>query len=105
MNIIKVGLLGCGRISQFHLNALKDQPDSFEIVAVADVLSERAQTMAAQYHAKAYASLEDMLQSETLDLVVLCTPSGLHPAQAKICAEAGIACLSENHLAVFIKKR
>jgi UDP-N-acetyl-2-amino-2-deoxyglucuronate dehydrogenase len=104
MNKIKVGLLGCGRISQFHLNALKDQPESFEIVAVADVLSDRAHTMAKLYFSKEYDSLETMLQSEKLDLVVLCTPSGLHPAQAKICAEYGVACLSEKPFGCFYQE-
>jgi UDP-N-acetyl-2-amino-2-deoxyglucuronate dehydrogenase len=101
MNKIRIGLLGCGRISQFHLNALKEQLHSYDIVAVADHLSDRAQTMANQYSAKAYSSLEDMLKSEKLDLVVLCTPSGLHPAQAKVCAEFGVACLSEKPFGCF----
>lgn len=104
MKKIKIGLLGCGRISQFHLNALKAQPQSYEIVAVADSLFDRAQQMAVQYGAKAYNSLEAMLQSEKLDLVVLCTPSGLHPAQAKVCAEAGIACLSEKPFGCFYQE-
>jgi UDP-N-acetyl-2-amino-2-deoxyglucuronate dehydrogenase len=104
MNKIKIGLLGCGRISQFHLNALKEQAETYEIVAVADGLSERAQTMATQYHAKAYLSLEEMLKSEKLDLVVLCTPSGLHPAQAKVCAAANVACLSEKPFGCFYQE-
>lgn len=104
MNKIKIGLLGCGRISQFHLNALKEQPQSYELVAVADELLDRAQQMALQYGVKAYPSLAAMLQSEKLDLVVLCTPSGLHPAQAKICAEAGVACLSEKPFGCFYEE-
>ena len=98
---IRIGLLGCGRISQFHLNALKDHADLYDIVAVADLLEDRAQKMAQQYHAVAYSSLEAMLGDENLDLVVLCTPSGLHPAQAKLCAEAGVACLSEKPFGCF----
>lgn len=93
--MIKIGLVGCGRISQFHLNALKELSQDYKIQAVADILTDRADNMAAQYGAKAYYSLEAMLQSEKLDLVVVCTPSGLHPAHAKVCAEAGVACLSE----------
>lgn len=104
MNKIKIGLLGCGRISQFHLNALKEQPHSYELVAVADAMLERAQQMSAQYGARAYDSLETMLKSEKLDLVVLCTPSGLHPAQAKVCADAGVACLSEKPFGCFYQE-
>ncbi|MDR3476689.1 MAG: Gfo/Idh/MocA family oxidoreductase [Gammaproteobacteria bacterium] len=101
MSIFKVGLLGCGRISQFHLNALKDQVDLYEIAAVADIQPERAAQMAAQFGAKFYSSLDAMLQSEKLNLVVLCTPSGMHPAQAKVCAEAGVPCLSEKPFGCF----
>jgi UDP-N-acetyl-2-amino-2-deoxyglucuronate dehydrogenase len=104
MKKIKIGLLGCGRISEFHLNALRELNDSFEITAVADVLFERAKTVAAKYHANAYESLESMLKFEKIDLVVLCTPSGLHPAQAKMCAEAGIACLSEKPFGCFYQE-
>jgi UDP-N-acetyl-2-amino-2-deoxyglucuronate dehydrogenase len=95
MKKINVGLLGCGRIAQFHLDALRGLPESFNIIAVADLLADRSETIAIRYGAKAYTSLPSMLQNEKLDLIVLCTPSGLHPAQAKLCAEAGIACLSE----------
>lgn len=101
MSIFNIGIVGCGRIAQFHLNALKAEPDLYHIAAVTDVLAERAQQMAAQYDAKAYTSLEEMLRSEKLNLVVLCTPSGLHPAQAKICAQAGVACLSEKPFGCF----
>lgn len=101
MSKIKIGLLGCGRISQFHLNALKEQPEGYEIVAVADILQDRADKAAADYHAKAYYSLDAMLAADKLDLVVLCTPSGMHPSQAKVCAEANTACLSEKPFGCF----
>lgn len=104
MNKIKVGLLGCGRISLFHLNALKEQPDSYRVAAIADTLLDRAQQMGVQFGANPYSTLESMLQSEKLDLVVLCTPSGLHPSQAKICAEAGVACLSEKPFGCFYEE-
>lgn len=101
MHKIHIGLLGCGRIAQFHLNALKEQPERYEISAVADLLKDRAEKFATEYGAKAYYSLEEMLKHEKLDLVVLCTPSGLHPMQAKICADAKVACLSEKPFGCF----
>lgn len=110
MKPLRVGLLGCGRISQFHLNALRDLPELFQIVAVADTQLPRAQEMAAKFGARPYESLEAMIEMATknqdgqngkLDLISLCTPSGLHPAQAKVCAEAGIACLSEKPFGCF----
>jgi UDP-N-acetyl-2-amino-2-deoxyglucuronate dehydrogenase len=104
MNKVRIGILGCGRIAESHLNALKEQLASYELTAIADTQFERAQQVAAQHGANAYPSLESMLQSEKLDLVVLCTPSGLHPSQAKICAEAGVACLSEKPLGCFYQE-
>jgi UDP-N-acetyl-2-amino-2-deoxyglucuronate dehydrogenase len=101
MSKIRIGLLGCGRISQFHLNSLKDQSALFELVAVADIIAERAHKTAAEFGVKAFDSLEAMLQGVKLDLVTLCTPSGLHPVQAKVCADAQVACLSEKPFGCF----
>ena len=104
MTKIKLGLLGCGRIAQFHLKALQDQTECYEIIAVADTLPNRATDIAHHYGTRAYPTLEAMLQAEKLDLIVLCTPSGLHPAQAKLCAEAGVACLSEKPFGCFYQE-
>lgn len=100
---IKVGLVGCGRISGFHLDALALN-SNYKIVAVADVLFERAKAAATKHACKSYHSIEELLAAGDLDLVVLTTPSGIHPDQAKLCADKGVACLSEKPFGVHYAK-
>lgn len=103
MSKIRVGLVGCGRIAQFHLDALKAN-SHYAIEAVCDVLADRATAAAVKYGARAHSSMEEMLASARLDLIVLTTPSNLHPSQAIQCADAGIACLSEKPFGVFYEE-
>ena len=78
---LRFGIVGCGVIAATHAAAIAGLPDA-ELVAVADIVPECAQRLAAQYGANAYASLLAMLENETLDVVNVCTPSGLHGEHA-----------------------
>ncbi len=92
--VFRVGIVGCGGIAQTHAAAL-DASDGVELVAAADIRIERAQAMAERYGAKPYVSLEEMLQSETLDAVHICTPHHCHVPMAQLCAEHGVAVFME----------
>jgi UDP-N-acetyl-2-amino-2-deoxyglucuronate dehydrogenase len=73
----RFGIVGCGIIGPLHAEALYGLPDA-QLIAVADAVPERAQALAAQYHATPYTDLQQMLVRENLDIVNICTPSGLH---------------------------
>jgi predicted dehydrogenase len=78
---IRFGIIGCGVIGPTHAQAISRVPNA-RLVAVADVVAERAQDMAATYRVTPYADLQEMLDRERLDVVNICTPSGLHGAVA-----------------------
>ena len=78
---LRFGIVGCGVIAATHAAAIASLPDA-QLVAVADIVPECAQRLADQYRANAYASLPAMLENETLDVVNVCTPSGLHGEHA-----------------------
>jgi UDP-N-acetyl-2-amino-2-deoxyglucuronate dehydrogenase len=79
---IRFALIGCGRIANNHFEALKVHADRAELVAVCDV-DENARTRAAKATgATAFRTLTEMLEQSQADVVVLATPSGLHPEQA-----------------------
>jgi UDP-N-acetyl-2-amino-2-deoxyglucuronate dehydrogenase len=78
---LRFGLVGCGVISGTHAEAIAGQPDA-ELIAVADENPARAEKLAAQYGARAYSNLQEMLDREQLDAVTICSPSGLHGEQA-----------------------
>jgi UDP-N-acetyl-2-amino-2-deoxyglucuronate dehydrogenase len=93
----KIALVGCGRISKNHIEAIeKLKSESLaEIVACCDVVKDRAEGAAQKTNSVAYTDYKKMLKEIQCDLVSLCTPSGLHPYQAIEAAEAGINILSE----------
>jgi UDP-N-acetyl-2-amino-2-deoxyglucuronate dehydrogenase len=92
---IRVGLVGCGRISKNHFGSIEQHAADLELAAVCDVDAAALQAHTAQYSVPGYASMADMLAKEQLDMVALCTPSGLHPQQAILAAQHGVHVLTE----------
>ena len=96
---IRVALVGCGRISRNHLEAIA-QVEDLELVAVADTDLSRAEAVGAAYGVPAFASLEEMLAAVPSHLVSVCTPSGLHPQHGIVAARAGRHVLTEKPMAI-----
>jgi UDP-N-acetyl-2-amino-2-deoxyglucuronate dehydrogenase len=96
---VRVALLGCGRISRNHLDAIR-RIEELQLVAVADIDLSRAQAVGAERDVPAFASLDEMLASVPSDLVAICTPSGLHPQHGIAAARAGRHVLTEKPMAI-----
>jgi len=96
---INVGLVGCGRISKNHLDAITHHADDLALVAVCDKNQQAAEEAAKPHGAAVYNDLKAMLEQDNIDLVVLCTPSGLHPKQTIQVAGAGKHVLTEKPMA------
>ncbi|HPQ89625.1 MAG TPA: Gfo/Idh/MocA family oxidoreductase, partial [Candidatus Mcinerneyibacteriales bacterium] len=77
---IKIGLIGCGRISKNHFETLKNLGDAVQLTAVCDIVEERARNAAQAFGVPFYKDYREMLDKVPMDLVSICTPSGLHPA-------------------------
>ena len=77
--MLKVALVGCGRISQRHSELLgKKQIDGMELVAVCDLKPERAKALADLHGVPAYSDMHEMMQNEQIDVVTILTESGNH---------------------------
>ena len=96
---IRIGLVGCGRISKNHFASIEKHSENFELVAVCDNNLDKLNQATEQYKAVGYTSLTKMLENEELDVVSVCTPSGIHPDQAVELAEAGVHVISEKPMA------
>ncbi|WP_332732992.1 Gfo/Idh/MocA family protein [Flavihumibacter sp.] len=97
---LKFGIVGCGRIAQRHAEHINNKG---VLVAVCDIVKEKADEMAGKYGAKAYYSIEDMLQSETaIDVIAVCSPNGLHAQHAIQILSAGFHCLCEKPMALTV---
>lgn len=99
MNPISFGLVGCGRISARHIDALKAHAGAARIADVCDIDREALGAAADRTGARAHSKLSDLLAQGSSDAVILCTPSGLHPLQTIKCAEAGKHVVTEKPMA------
>jgi len=96
---IKVALVGCGRISSNHLQAITEHQNDLTLVGLCDT-NPTALAAAVQTHqVPGFATLTDLLKSASPDLVILCTPSGLHASQTIEAAAYGCHVLTEKPMA------
>lgn len=96
---IKAGVIGCGAIAQRrHLPEYQANPN-VDIVAVCDIIAERAQEVADTYGAKAYTNYEDLLQNEDIDVISVCLPNYLHAQVSIDSLNAGKHVLCEKPMA------
>ena len=91
---LRSAIVGCGGIAQVHARALSEMPEA-ELIAFADVIPERAETMAGKYGGRAYSSLDELLDHEKIDVLHICTPHYLHTPMARQAAELDINVFTE----------
>ncbi|NBX84130.1 MAG: gfo/Idh/MocA family oxidoreductase [Gammaproteobacteria bacterium] len=96
---IKIAVLGLGRISKNHLQAISEHHENLELVAVCDGREDLVKQVATQYQVQGYCHLDEMLAATDADIVSICTPSGLHPAQTIQVAKSGRHVLTEKPMA------
>jgi len=93
---MRVGIVGSGFMGSVHASAWSKTPATLAGVASADIRS--AETLASQFRAQAYPSLEDMLQE--VDVVDICTPTFLHHPMVLKAAQAKKHIVCEKPLAL-----
>jgi UDP-N-acetyl-2-amino-2-deoxyglucuronate dehydrogenase len=95
----RIGLVGCGRISKNHFDAIR-KVDGLTLGAVADVIGDRAAAAGEAENVPAFRSLDDMLKGAEIDVVAVCTPSGLHSAHGAAAAKVGKHVVTEKPMAI-----
>ncbi|MEB7498972.1 Gfo/Idh/MocA family oxidoreductase [Leclercia pneumoniae] len=96
---IRVAVVGCGRISKNHFGSIAQLSNEYELVAICDNDDKVLAAHKKEYKVPAYLSLDEMLQNEKIDLVTLCTPSGIHASQTIKAAKAGVHVITEKPMA------
>lgn len=102
--MVRVGIIGCGKIAQVrHIPEYEANPNA-EVVALYDVDHDRACELAEHHGATAYNSLDDLLDDPDIDAVSVCTSNATH-AEATIKAlRAGKHVLCEKPMAVTLEE-
>ncbi len=96
---LKFALIGCGRIFERHLQAVQAHSDRIELIGVCDTQPTALQMAVAKTGVPGYSSLTQLLSQTDTDIVVLCTPSGIHSEQTIQCAQAGRHVMTEKPMA------
>jgi UDP-N-acetyl-2-amino-2-deoxyglucuronate dehydrogenase len=98
---IRVGLVGCGAISTQHLEAIA-AVDGLSLAAVMSASADRARTVGDRWGVPWTTSLDELLARDDVDAVTVCSPSGLHPAQALAALRSGRHAIVEKPIALSI---
>src|SRR5919107_5375932 len=85
---MRVGLVGAGFMGGVHLNAYAAIPE-VEVVGVADARTEAAVAGAKMAGARPYASFEELVAAEDVELVDVCLPTAFHRDLALLAAGEG----------------
>lgn len=91
-----MAIIGCGRISTKHLQAILDNSEDFHLSAVCDIDEHKATLTSEKFGIPGFTDYNTMFDKlPEIDIVSICTPSGLHPAQSIDASKAGVHVLTE----------
>jgi UDP-N-acetyl-2-amino-2-deoxyglucuronate dehydrogenase len=99
--MLRFALVGCGRIAQRHATLLGErQVAGAALAGVCDIVSERAQALAARYSVPSYTDMHEMMQDTRPDVVCVLTESGHHARDVIGLAQYGAHLLVEKPMAL-----
>lgn len=92
--MLRIAVLGCGRIGQMHAANINRHPRA-ELVAVYDVNQQAAEQVATKQGVPAAKSAEEIFSSKTIDAVLIATVTPTHADYIEMAVAAGKAALCE----------
>lgn len=95
---VKVGLIGCGNISSIYLE-VGQTFEIMKIIALADLLPERAQAQGEKFHVPA-VSVQELLNDPSIEIVLNLTTPDAHAGLAEAALKAGKSVYNEKPLAI-----
>lgn len=94
-----IAVVGCGRISEKHFLSIEKYTDELNLISVCDSDPVIAEAIGQQYCVSSYTDMKTMLETEAIDIIALCTPSGLHAEQTIMAASYGVHVVTEKPMA------
>lgn len=115
MGKLKASIIGCGRVSYKHIDALVDNYSRMELISVCDIYPNRMDYLIDYYYNKIddknksllkinkYVDYIEMLEKEDADIVIITTANGYHAKHALDSLNRGKHVLVEKPLALSIE--
>ena len=102
--MLKIGIIGCGKIAQVrHIPEYLANPET-EIAGYFDFKLERAKELAEKFGGKAYATPEELFCDKTIDAVSICSANIAHAKNAVYALKSGKHVLCEKPMAINIEE-
>lgn len=99
-----IGVIGCGKIAQVrHLPEYEAHPEA-KISALYDTNQDRAQELAQHYGAKAYSTVDELLNDKSIDAVSVCAANHAHAEITIKALKAGKHVLCEKPMATTMEE-
>jgi UDP-N-acetyl-2-amino-2-deoxyglucuronate dehydrogenase len=98
---LRWGIIGCGVIAPWHADSVVDCQYA-DLVAVCDIDREKGEAFAERYGTDFFLEYKQMLVQAGIDVVSICTPSGLHSEMTVAAAKAGVHVLCEKPMAITV---
>ena len=86
--VVGFGVVGCGVVADYHIGGIGGA-EGARLVAVSDLVEERARETGEKHGVAWYTDYQEMLASPEVDVVCICTPSGIRIPIATDAAAAG----------------
>lgn len=110
MKKLRFAIIGCGRISYKHVEAILKNYEEAELVGLCDLIEENAETRKKEYlshlnkecDVKIYTDYKKMIKDIDIDVVTIATESGYHPEIAIYCMSNGKHVIVEKPMALSI---
>lgn len=105
--MIQVAIIGTGGIANAHIQAYLQFPQRCKIVALVDIVPEKAERMKEQYRlaeAQVYSSHREVLDRKDIDLADVCTPPFVHASISIDCLRAGMNVVCEKPMAASLEE-
>jgi len=96
---LRLGMVGCGAIARWHLEAIAKAAGRTDVTAVVDVRAERVEALAAMTGARPYTDVAEALRADVFDAALVMVPHDRHEAVATAVLKAGRHLLLEKPMA------
>lgn len=97
------GLVGTGMIAETHAMAIAAIGQA-SLIGAYSTRKDKTDRFAARHDCRAYSTLDELAADPAIDIVCICTPSGIHLEPALTCIAGGKHCLIEKPLEVTLER-
>lgn len=105
--MVRIAIIGTGGISNAHIQGYLQFPDRCRIVALVDIVPEKARQIREKYQlsdAQVYDDHTKILDRDDIDLADVCTPPYVHASISVNCLRAGMNVVCEKPMAASLEE-